>query len=207
MTRVWRHEDDDEGFTLVELLVVVTILGIISFALTEAVIVGFKTTDAVTTDVTRSSAVQILRSYFTADAQHASQAFLDDTSCAASAPGKAVVLHLYSTDQGPSREIAYSMEDGAAPVAGQGELVRRTCTPAGVTLDQRRLGLFEYAPPALPVSALCQYAAAAGPPSPPAPCPATFADPQPATITLKILTNRPKDPPVSVDLTVRRRTT
>lgn len=187
---------DERGFTLIELLAVISILGIVSFALTEAVILGLKTTDAVTTDVARSAGVQALRSYFTGDAQRAKQASTGDTTCATSAPGMTVVLHLYWTDQSAAREVAYSLEDDGAAIAGQSELVRRTCTAAGVTLDKRRLGLIEFDPAGPPpLRAQCDDA----------PCPAALS--APSTITLTILTNRSRDPSVPVDLTVRRRTT
>lgn len=195
MRRTAASRDDGEGgFTLIELLAVIAILGVISFALTEAVILGFKTTDAVTNDVTRSAGVQALRSYFTGDAQRADQAStlaISAPPCAA--PSGDFLLYLSWTDQGTARDVSYSLDADTPPVAGQRELVRRSCT-SGVTSDTRMLGHFDFDPAErLPVLAQCD--------------PACSSPSQPATITLSILTNRPKDPLVAVDLTVRRRTT
>lgn len=204
-TRSVGHGNGEGGFTLIELLAVVTILGIISFALTEALIVGFKTTDAVTTDVTRTVGIQALRSYFIGDGKRARQVSTGDTPCAtASPPSVEVLLHLYSNDQGSATEVAYSLESDG-PQVGQRQIVRTSCA-AGGSRDRRLLGTLEFDPAGPePLIARCKPVRAAATEPDEGPCPT--APGEPATITLRALTNRPKDPPVTVDLTVRRRTT
>jgi prepilin-type N-terminal cleavage/methylation domain-containing protein len=174
---------DEAGFTLVELLAVVTILALISFALTEAFIVGLKTTDKNTENLSRSVAVQTLQSYFTADAQSAKLVSATDPTCATT-PG--VFLHMSWTDQGRDRDVSYSMEpDGP----GNAELVRWSCT-TGASPDKKLLGHLTFDPGGVPpVEARCDDA----------PCP--DADVSPDRISLKILT------PVAIDLVVQRRAT
>jgi len=195
-----RH-GDELGFTLVELLAVIAILGVISFTLTEAFVVGLKTTDANATDLSRSVAVQAAQSYFTDDVQSAKEVSRVDpppTTCATAA---GVFLHLSWKDQGRARDVSYAVEDA---ITGQAQLVRWSCTDGG-SVDRKMLGLFTFEPP-LPQLAQCDGAA----------CP--DAPGRPLTVTLRIPTDRPQEatgtsttsvPPLrpSVDLTVRRRTT
>jgi len=196
--------NDEGGFTLIELLAVIAILGVISFGLTEAVILGFKTTDAVTTDVTRFVGVEALRSYFTDDVRRADEVFNPGPEGDPCATSSDPFLHLSWTEAGGTvTDVAYSLEADSPAVAGQAQLVRWSCATAGGKA-KRMLGLLEFDPagPA-PVEALCTYPGASAATA----CQPLPTDLEPATVTLKVLTNRPKDPPVPLELTVRRRTT
>ena len=62
-------QSDDAGFTLVELLVAMVILGIIMAPLTAAVLGYLKNADATTARMTESHAAQIATSYFAQDVQ------------------------------------------------------------------------------------------------------------------------------------------
>lgn len=182
------HEQGEGGFTLVELLAVVTILGLISFALTEAFIVGLRTTDANTDNLSRSVAVQALQSYFTGDAQSAKLvSTVDPAPVCAPSPG--VFLHLSWTDAGATRDVSYSLDADPTPVAGERELVRWSCTAGGAP-DKHMLGRLTFDPSGpQPVQALCDDAA----------CPAAPGTPD--VIALRILT------PIALDLAVQRRAT
>lgn len=182
------------GFSLIELLAVISILGVVSFALTEAVILGFKTTDATVDDVSRSVAVQALQSYFTGDAQSADAVSTEDPAPTCSPVPEGVFLHLAWTDQGRARDVSYALlPDGPA---GEVELIRRSWTGCGAP-DTKMLGHFSFEPGGPPpVLALCDGtdcgAAAAGP----------------ETITIKIPTRRPQEAtPASTSTTVAGATT
>lgn len=192
---------DEGGFSLIELLVVVSVLGIISFVLTEAFILGLKTTDGITADVSNSVAVQALRSHFTGDAQKAKEVIASpDTpdTCAKDDEGAArpVFLQLKWSEAGAARHVSYELDGGMPPAPGQAELVRWSCTGSSGAPDKRVLGYFEFSPGDKPVEALC---------SPPPPPPT--AVPPCATVTMKILTNRAQNPAAPIELTVRRRIT
>lgn len=201
-----RRRGGESGFSLVELIVVISILGIIGVVLTEATIIGFRTTDAVANDLSRSVAVQALQSVFTGDVQSARLVSSEDPAPAcATTPG--VFLHLSWADQGLARDVSYSLEADAGTnspaVTGQGDLVRWSCT-AGGSPQKKLLGRFSFdANGPAPVRARCGDVD----------CGTTPA--APVTVTLRILAGSsqgglggqvPGPPPPAVDLTVRRRT-
>lgn len=63
--------DDDKGLTLIELLIAVVVLGIITGAITNAVIQGLKITNQATSLLSESHDTQLATAYFTADAENA----------------------------------------------------------------------------------------------------------------------------------------
>lgn len=196
MRRLGSGAEDEAGFTLVELLAVIAILGVITFALTEAVIIGLKTTDSTANDLSRSVAVQALQSYFTPDVQSAKLVSKDDPAptCAPPASAPDVFLHLSWTEQLRARDVSYALEPDGSASSGQSEIVRWSCIADGPP-NKRMLGHLSFDPAGpKPVVALCDGADCRGTSGP-------------ATVTLTILTNRAQDPAAAVDLTVRRRTT
>ena len=178
------------GFTLVEVLVVVVILGIIGFPLTEAVIIGFRTTDGTIANVSRSSAVELLSSSFTSDAQNADVVAATGSSCTTVDPADlaGVFLSLTWTDQATPKAASYAL---VPPAGGEQDLVRLSCVNAGPARRQI-LGHFSHDPASPPpVIAAC----------PPTPCNAASK-----TVTLHVQFDPSASPTPSVDITVRRRT-
>ena len=185
----------EAGFSLVELLAVIAILGVISFALTESLIVGFKTTDGTTREIAHAVNVQAMKSYFTGDAQSAKLVSSKDPApTPACTSSTEVFLHLSWTDQdNRARKVSYSFEPETAEVPGERELVRWSCAN-GVLDSKRPLGHCSVDPIApLPVQARCDTAACPTPPDPPG---------RPVTVTMNIAS---QEPPTSIELKVRRR--
>jgi prepilin-type N-terminal cleavage/methylation domain-containing protein len=178
------------GFTLVEVLVVIVILGIIAYPLTEAVILGFRTTDGTIAGVSRASAVELLAPAFTSDAQNAVDVAVSGGACAAVDPGDlaGVFLDLAWTDGATPKEASYAL---VPPTGGEQDLVRLSCVNSGPARRQV-LGHFSHDPaaPSPPVSAACTPA-----------CNATAK-----TITLHVQLDPSATPAPPVDITVRRRT-
>lgn len=114
--------DDERGLTLIELLVSITILGIVMVVLTMAVIFGLGATKNANGSLDESNAAQFTALYFSRDVQGAEQVSVDD---ATSTCGGAAELKLTSTTA--DRVVAYAVT--GSPL----QLVRRVCSPASAT--------------------------------------------------------------------------
>lgn len=184
-----RRRDGEAGFSLVELLAVIGILAIIGFALTEAVILGLRTTDSTAASSSRAVAAQTLASYFTGDAHSAEKVSTTEAVPCADGP---VFLHLTWTDATVSRAVSYGLDP---PVGPEQELKRWSCTGGMQDLNPKFLGHFSRNPDPTkpPVTARCDV----DPDPDPDLCPTTAG--APASITLEIQS----EPPLT--LTVRRR--
>ncbi len=75
-----------DGFTLIELIVGVAILGIVFSVLTASMVVGFRTTDATQTRLSESHDAHQTSAYFATDVGSAETASLDDSGCAGVTP-------------------------------------------------------------------------------------------------------------------------
>lgn len=123
----------DEGFTLVELLVAIVLLGIVAGAITSALIVGLRTTDGTNERLTESHNAQMASTFFAHDVASAGHVSLTDTACSG---GATVVVRFawseYTTAAGTAvpKVASYVVEQDAA---GK-RLVRRLCEGAGETL-------------------------------------------------------------------------
>jgi prepilin-type N-terminal cleavage/methylation domain-containing protein len=81
-----RTRTSEAGFTLVELLVAVSLMGLIMTALTSAVIVGFRSTRDTHTSLDQSNAEQIITTYVTKDIQAANAVVAPVTLCGGETP-------------------------------------------------------------------------------------------------------------------------
>jgi prepilin-type N-terminal cleavage/methylation domain-containing protein len=104
---------DDEGLTLIELLIAVVIMGLMLGAITTAMIVAFRTVDARRQAVTDSSGAQLLVSYLVSDVQSADRVQPTDFRCD---PGALLELRWTDADASLNRMTvaAYTATTGPA---------------------------------------------------------------------------------------------
>lgn len=124
---------DQHGFTLIELIVTTTVLGIIMSTISIALVLYFSSTEETADRLAESPQAQIASVYFTRDAQ-SGEAANDASRCASNLWANPANTHLVSfgwRDPGDSTDI---LDDNAAVVsyvvvAGtQKELHRYECT-------------------------------------------------------------------------------
>lgn len=113
-----RPRPGEAGFTLVEVLITVVILGVIVGALSSGLIVALRTTEQTTTRLDESHDAQIVSAYLVNDTQSA--ATISATPCGSGSP--LVTFQLAQADQ----RVSWYHE----MVDGQGRVVRRTCAGA-----------------------------------------------------------------------------
>lgn len=124
------HRRSEEGMSLIELLVAVSILGILMTALVGALFVGFQSTSDTHTRLDQSNAEQIVTTYVTKDVQGA------DTVRAAvvSACGGAAALETTTR----SDPVATASDVTVAYRLSGTSLVRQVCgpTPSTITIGR-----------------------------------------------------------------------
>lgn len=184
------RKSDERGFTLVELLTAVVILGIVGAAVTQAIIVALRTTDGSVARVSGSIASEALTSYFSADASSAETVNVPAGPACAPAGTPGVFLRLSWNDNDPANPGLRMTEYGLDPATGgEQDLVRWHCN-ASPTPNRRVLGHFVHDPDGPPpVVARCDDAV----------CPAAASSPQEVSLLVRI-----EDEPAS-EVAVRRR--
>jgi prepilin-type N-terminal cleavage/methylation domain-containing protein len=118
-----RRRPGDDGFTLVEMLVCIVVLGIIFTVLTGALMIGLRSTSNASVKFDESNAAQLTALYLTRDVQGAETVTLND---ATSSCGGAAKLKLTSSTA--DRVVSYAVT-GTTTL----QLVRRVCSPASAT--------------------------------------------------------------------------
>ena len=134
MTTRVRH---DAGFTLVELMIVIAIVGLIAPAIAAAFFVGFRTTDAVGAEVAAAHNRELFAAFFTEDAQSATAVDAatspDTTTCLAA--GDTLVGRLRWSDRDAANGVtAHAVSYARVTVGTDQQVVRRSCT-GGVETD------------------------------------------------------------------------
>jgi prepilin-type N-terminal cleavage/methylation domain-containing protein len=113
----------DDGFTLIEVLVSISILGVIMVVLCTAVIMGLRSTTDANVKFDQSNTAEFVNLHFTGDVQGADVVSVDN---AASSCGGAAELKLTSPSA-TDRIVAYAVT--GSPL----QLVRRECSPSTAT--------------------------------------------------------------------------
>ena len=128
MTRVYEVGRDERGFTLVELVIGIAILGTIVGGLAGAIIVGLRTADATATRLAQSHDAQLVSVYLPRDLASTSSDVVakPDPDSMCSSQGT-LLLRLRWTDEA-DYVATYRMEQ--APT-GEWELIRHLCVDGG----------------------------------------------------------------------------
>ncbi len=122
---------DEGGFTLVELIVAISILAIITVAVTEAALIGLRTTDATTQRVTESAGAQNAANYFLTDAQSAISFTPGSGRCDNTTTATFAWTEHTSSASGTARAASYACTSA-------GELIR-TSYASGAATGQQHL--------------------------------------------------------------------
>jgi prepilin-type N-terminal cleavage/methylation domain-containing protein len=116
-----RRTHKDHGFTLPELLVAVTVLGIIILPLAASMIVGFRTTGDAQQRLVEARGEQLTANYFPSDVASADSIVPSDSSpCGGSGP-TVVVSFDWADDVSPTNEVSYVVPTGST------DMYRKTC--------------------------------------------------------------------------------
>jgi prepilin-type N-terminal cleavage/methylation domain-containing protein len=127
----------DQGFTLIEMLVSISILAVIMVPLSGAVILLLQNNGTTTNRIATAHDEFMLSSYWPTDVQSAATVSTTDaTSCPATVAGSSLVARLRSSDADASNVVItkvtayYSVPAGAGSDA---QLLREYCDDAGST--------------------------------------------------------------------------
>ena len=126
------------GFTLIELIVSFTILGIIATGVTEGIMVGLRTTDMTNQRLQQSTDAQLVASYFTTDVQSADNSgepavhgvSKTDSTCGGVAP---LVRFRWTDHQTSAIAVVNVASYVFQTVSGEQQLVRRHCLNGSAT--------------------------------------------------------------------------
>jgi prepilin-type N-terminal cleavage/methylation domain-containing protein len=137
---------DEGGFSLPELLVTITILGIVMTAVVSGFAMAVHVTDGADRRIASSADGQLLATWFTGDAQSAATTSTTTSACVA--PGDTLVLGLQWTDVATDIEAAYVVQPGY----GGRQLARNHCLE-GSPMSSRVV--FRFLDPTVNPTAVC----------------------------------------------------
>ncbi|MCU1586656.1 MAG: hypothetical protein JWN31_149 [Frankiales bacterium] len=185
---------DDEGLTLIELLVAMAVMLVITTPLVASFVLTLATTTTADQDTTNSTDAQILSSYFDHDVANSDA--VSRTSACGAGVGSTTVLASTWLDGATQHIVAYqAVADTDAQtrlnVANVYRITRFDCTGGGSTAT-----VVARSASAVPVP-LCDGAA----------CAVAASTPRTVVITVNDLPRKPADPVFALTLTATRRVT
>jgi len=132
---------DEAGFTLLELLMAITLMGIILVALSLAVTQGFKNTTATKASIDRSIVTNFAARYFASDIASATYGGSIVTATPPACGTNAAITPIIDIQTGPNTAVSYGTE---LETDGSKSLVRSSCsgtvTTALTLIGRRHLG-------------------------------------------------------------------
>jgi prepilin-type N-terminal cleavage/methylation domain-containing protein len=132
LTRLRPHRPADQGFTLVEVVTTVVVLGIVMIPLSAALVLGYRTTFGVEERLSRSGDAQLLAAYWPADVQSADTNGVNpiDAAIQPLCVGSGTTLITFAWDlddpSGPT-VVRYA----ASGTGSNSKIVRRACIHGG----------------------------------------------------------------------------
>lgn len=189
-----RRRADDEGMTLIELLIAMAVMLIITTPLVTGFVLTLATTSTADQDTTNSIDAQIISSYFDRDVAN-SDSISASSTCGAGG-GSTTVLSSSWLDGATQHIVAYQAtadtpQQVALNAAHVYRVTRYDCTGGGATAS-----VVARSASVVPV-ALCDGAA----------CTNIASTPSAVTLTINELPKKAGDPPFVLTLTATRRVT
>jgi prepilin-type N-terminal cleavage/methylation domain-containing protein len=112
------------GVTLIELLVAMSLMGLLISALTGAIVVGFRSTSDTHTSLDQSNAEQIITTYVTKDVQAADAVVTPPmTSCGGAVPKLQLTMHSDALVTSPTVTVGYALGANGALLRCKGAQV------------------------------------------------------------------------------------
>jgi prepilin-type N-terminal cleavage/methylation domain-containing protein len=180
----------DDGFTVIELLIALTVSGLILAPLAAAIFVGFRTTGDTQTRLAQSDSANVLAAYFIPDVQNASILGFGATQLdCGSASGPVDIALTWLPYQAASSTVGYYTAD----VGGKTELRRRVCRGDDIVAEVKVLGNVTGG-----VTPACVNSAGGA-------CNGSLSDWR--SVTLAVTQQAPGDSPYQTTLTASRRIT
>jgi prepilin-type N-terminal cleavage/methylation domain-containing protein len=122
---------DEGGMTLIELMIAISVLGVILVPVTTSFLLGILESTSAKERTADSSSAQLISSYLLADIQSSQSVATSGSGCGGGAG--TVKLQIAWTDPDPAgdHDVVVAYVDQPAAAAGQRELHRYICTTTG----------------------------------------------------------------------------
>lgn len=130
---------DERGMTLVEMMIALSVLGIIVGPIMTSFLLGLLETTSTRERLADSSGAQVVSAYLLADVQSSKSVTLTSTGCPTSGGGTPLLRFDWEDPKTPSTDVAVVYVERS--IAGEPALFRVTCTTTatGTTAEETEL--------------------------------------------------------------------